>query len=157
MSQNLTNIFKHSETEPFTTSIIGEFGEAEALRYLRKHKFQIVATNFKVPVGRNRRGVLVTGEIDIIALEKNVLCFIEVKTRSSDKFASPESAVNLRKQRQIIRTARVYRKTFSLNNSKIRYDAVSVLLNGKKAPKIELFRDFWTEEKFKKKYWSDEF
>ncbi len=111
--------------------------------------------NFKVPVGRNRRSVSVTGEIDIIALDGDILCFVEVKTRSSDKFASPLAAVDLRKQRQIIRTAKVYRKVFRINEIKFRYDVVSIVLVENSRPKIELFKGFWTEEKFRKKFWID--
>ena len=86
-----------------------------------------------------------------------MLCFIEVKTRSSDEFSTPLSAVDLRKQRQITRTARVYRKIFDLNKIRFRYDVVGIVLNDKKAPKIEIFKGFWTDEKFKKKKWMDDF
>jgi len=93
----------------------------------------------------------------LIALDEGVLCFIEVKTRSSDEFASPLAAVDLRKQRQIIRTAKVYRKNFRLNTIKIRYDVVSIVLVKNSHPKIELFKGFWTENKFRKKVWSEDF
>ena len=155
MAQIISDTLKHNEKTRTATSIIGEFGEREAIRFLRKNNFRIIAANFRVPVGRNRRGVLITGEIDIVALEKNTVCFIEVKTRTSADFASPESAVNLRKQRQITRTARVYRKTFNLQRTKFRYDVVSVILNETKAPQIKLYRNFWQEDKFKKKFWAD--
>lgn len=111
--------------------------------------------NFKVPVGRNRLGVSVTGEIDLIALDEYILCFVEVKTRSSDEFASPLAAVTLRKQRQIIRTAKIYRKIFRLQAVKFRYDVVSIVLNGNARPKIELIKGFWSEDKFRKKLWTD--
>jgi hypothetical protein len=65
--------------------------------------------------------------------------------------------VDLRKLRQLTRPARVYRKIFGLQKMKFRYDVVGIVLKGKKAPKIEIFRGFWTDEKFKKKFWMDEF
>ena len=139
------------------TSRIGDYGETLAAIFLQKNGYRLILANYKVPIGRTLRGVSVTGEIDLIALDKNVLCFIEVKTRSSDKFASPLSAVDLRKQRQITRTARVYRKIFRLQNFPFRYDVVGIILNQKKAPKIELFKKFWTEDKFRKKFWADDF
>lgn len=148
---------ENNETSAISTSAVGELGEKLAAEFLTRRGYRIVMANFKVPVGRNRRGVAVTGEIDIIALDDETVCFIEVKTRSSDNFAAPIAAVDNRKQRQIIRTARVYRKVFNLKNVKFRYDAVSIVLNEKKAPKIELFKGFWTEDKFRKKYWADEF
>ncbi len=147
---------EHNETSALSTSAVGELGEKLAADFLMRSGYQMVMANFKVPVGRNRRGVSVTGEIDIIALDDETVCFIEVKTRSSDNFAAPISAVDNRKQRQIIRAARVYRRIFNLTKIKFRYDAVSIVLNDKKAPKIELFKGFWTEEKFRKKYWADE-
>ena len=136
---------------------VGQIGEELAARFLERNGYRLVLANYKVPVGRNRLGVSVTGEIDLIALDEDVLCFIEVKTRSSDQFASPLAAVDLRKQRQIIRTARVYRKIFRLNNIKFRYDVVSIVLVEKSRPKIELFKAFWNENKFRKRYWTDEF
>ena len=64
----------------------------------------------------------------MIALDEDFLCFVEVKTRSSDEFASPLAAVDLRKQRQIIRTAKIYRKIFRINEIKFRYDVVTIIL-----------------------------
>jgi putative endonuclease len=148
---------ENNETSAISTSAVGELGEKLAAEFLTRRGYRIVMANFKVSVGRNRRGVAVTGEIDIIALDGETVCFIEVKTRSSDNFAAPIAAVDNRKQRQIIRTARVYRKVFNLKNVKFRYDAVSIVLNEKKVPKIELFKGFWTEDKFRKKYWADKF
>lgn len=157
MSEFVGSIFKNTKDNRTLTSKIGEFGENAAAVFLKKNGFRLIASNFKAPVGRTGKGVTVTGEIDLIAFDKNILCFTEVKTRSSENFASPLSAVNLRKQRQITRTARVYRKIFNLQEADFRYDVISIVLNGKKAPKIELIKGFWRESKFKKKIWSDEF
>jgi putative endonuclease len=82
-----------------------------------------------------------------------VLCFVEVKTRSSNDFAEPSAAVNLRKQRQITRTARVYRNIFHIRGIDYRFDVVSVVLGAKGVPKIELHKAFWNESKFRKKVW----
>jgi Holliday junction resolvase-like predicted endonuclease len=57
-----------------------------------------------------------------------VLCFVEVKTRRSDRFAAPETNVDLRKQRQVARAARAYRRMLGLAGEHYRYDVVSVLL-----------------------------
>jgi len=139
-----------------SASEIGQTGENLAAQYLIRRGLRLVCSNFKVPIGRNLRGAAVTGEIDLIALDADVLCFIEVKTRSSDEFAAPLSAVGVRKQRQITRTARIYRKIFNLQNIKFRYDVVSIVLKDEKAPEIEHFKNFWTESKFRKKIWNDE-
>jgi putative endonuclease len=138
------------------TRILGRKGEQLAVRFLEKAGLRPVAANFRIPIGRNIRGVAVIAEIDLVAMDGATLCFIEVKTRSSDGFAAPEEAVNLRKQRQIIRAAKKYRKIFHLNYVKFRYDVVSIVLHQKTPPRIEHFRSFWTEEKFRKNRWSDD-
>lgn len=154
MSEIIT-LFEDTDFDANTTSKLGAKGEQIAQDYLFRRGLRFVCSNFKIPVGRNRKGVLVNGEIDLIAYEDDILCFIEVKTRSSDDFSAPISAVDLRKQRQIIRTAKRYRKTFHLENVKFRYDAIGIVLNDKKAPKIEYFRGFFDEAKFLKNEWSD--
>ncbi|HEX8288207.1 MAG TPA: YraN family protein [Pyrinomonadaceae bacterium] len=156
MSEILSLDFRDNHLRADNSARIGKLGEDLAARYLVQNGFRLVMSNFKVAVGRNRKNVPITGEIDLIALEANVLCFVEVKTRSSDEFAAPVSAVDLRKQRQITRTARVYRNIFNLRGIKFRYDVVSIVLSLEE-PKIELFRNFWTEDKFRKKSWNMDF
>lgn len=139
---------------------LGARGEALAAEFLERKGYRLVATNFRLPVGRNRRGVTVRAEIDIVAYDERTLCFVEVKTRQSDWFAAPETNVDLRKQRQITRAARVYRRTFGVTGEPCRYDVVSVIAppedeEGRApAPRIELLRAFWTEAKFRKRHWS---
>jgi putative endonuclease len=134
------------------SSSLGRFGETAAAHFLERRGCRLVLANFKAPVGRNRLGVSVTGEIDLIVLDGDVLCFTEVKTRSSAAFSAPLSAVDLRKQRQIIRTARVYRQIFGLGDINYRYDVVSVVREKNLRPRIDYFPNFWTESKFRKKY-----
>jgi putative endonuclease len=134
---------------------IGELGEKLAVDVLVREGYRIVLTNFKVPIGRNTKGVAVTGEIDVIALDVDTLCFIEVKTRRSDEFTPIITAVDGRKQRQIIRTAKVYRRLFHISEMKYRYDVVTVLMPANAEPAVELVKGFWSESKFKKKRWGD--
>lgn len=136
------------------TSETGTLGERLAAEYLEANGYRLVLSNFKVPIGRNTRGVAVTGEIDIVALEGDVLCFVEVKTKASRDFAAPIAAVNLRKQRQITRTARIYRRIFRLQEMQYRYDVVSVVRKQDRPAEIELIKGFWSESKFRKKAWS---
>lgn len=157
MSEKFLQFDQTISSNPINASEVGRIGEEFAADFLVKNGYRLVLANFKVPIGRNRRGVAVSGEIDLIALDENVLCFIEVKTRSSDEFASPIAAVDIKKQRQITRTARVYRKIFHLQSTKFRYDVISIVLEKKAEPKIELIKNFWNESKFRKKFWMDEF
>ena len=127
---------------------------------LEREGYRLVASNFTLPVGRNLRGALVSAEIDLVAYDGATLCFVEVKTRASDWFAPPEANVDLRKQRQIARAARAYRRIFGLTGQPFRYDVVTIILpptdeSGRTPPpRMELLRNFWTDEKFRKRRWS---
>jgi putative endonuclease len=143
--------------------VLGRRGEELAAAYLEQCGYRLVAANFLLPVGRSLRNQVIHAEIDIIAHEAATLCFIEVKTRASDWFAAPETNVDLRKQRQISRAARVYRRTFNLINEPYRYDVVSIILphahaeltERKQTPaRLQLLRNFWTDAKFRKRRWT---
>jgi putative endonuclease len=154
MSEILSVINQDKRTLRKTSSEIGVIGERLASAFLIEEAYRLVIANFKVPIGRNTKGVQVTGEIDLVALDGETLCFIEVKTRQSASFAGPLAAVDLRKQRQITRTARMYRKIFNLKDISYRFDVVTVLLEKDIAPEIELIKGFWHEAKFRKRAWS---
>lgn len=140
---------------------LGRQGESLALEHLQLAGYQIVAANFSVPIGRNTRDAIVNGEIDIVAYDGPTLCFIEVKTRSSGDFALPQVNVDLRKRRQIVRAARAYRRMFGLSAASYRYDVVTVVTPSEEAtkpfevPHVELLRNFWTDEKLRKRNWHD--
>ena len=109
---------------------LGKSGEEAAVDLLKKNGYNIIARNYKTKLG----------EIDIIAYDKDTLCFIEVKTRNSDRFGLPQEAVSKHKQRQIAKAALIYIKEKDLFNRKARFDVVSVSswLQGAKA---ELIKD----------------
>ena len=134
-------------------SSLGQLGESYAAAYVDQLGYRLVAANFTLPVGRNLRGAIINAEIDLIAYDGDTLCFIEVKTRSSDWFASPEVNVDLRKRRQITRAARVYRQMLGVDNDPHRYDVVTVIINDDSTPQIELLRNFWTEDSLRKRRW----
>ncbi len=136
---------------------LGRRGEALAIEHLERAGYRIVAANFSVPIGRDRRDVLVNAEIDVVAYDGPTLCFIEVKTRASDEFAAPQANVDLRKRRQIARAARGYRRMLGLMSAPYRYDVVTVLLptETKEGSKVELFKKFWTDEKLRKRNWHE--
>ena len=134
-------------------SSLGQLGESYAAAYLDQLGYRLVAANFTLPVGRNLRGAIINAEIDLIAYDVDTLCFIEVKTRSSDWFAPPQVNVDLRKRRQITRAARVYCQMHGIENEPHRYDVVTVITNDNSTPQIELLRNFWTEESLRKRRW----
>lgn len=136
---------------------LGRRGEALALKHLEEAGYRIVAANFSLPVGRNRRGAIVNAEIDIVAYDGPTLCFVEVKSRTTDEFAPPQVNVDMRKRRQIARAARAYRRMLGLSPAAYRYDVVTVILpaDPEKSPRLELFRNYWTDEKLRKQNWYD--
>lgn len=135
---------------------LGRLGERAALDYLKREGYDIVATNFRVPMGRGLRGQKITAEIDIIAYDGDVLAFIEVKSRSSDEVAAPERAVTLRKQRQIARAAHRYRSMMNVTDEPYRYDVVTIVAEGERL-KIELLRGYFDDSVFRRgryfSYW----
>ena len=104
----------------------GMQGEEIAARYLLSKKYTIIQRNYRCRYG----------EIDIIASKKNVLIFVEVKTRRNYAFGSPLEAVSLKKQRSISSVAQEYIQHGKLNGSAARFDVIAVLLNSS-CPEIE--------------------
>jgi putative endonuclease len=140
---------------------LGRRGEALAAAYLEQQGYEIVAANFTLPVGRNLRGAIVNAEIDLVAYDQGTLCFIEVKTRASDWFAPPEANVDRRKQRQITRAARAYRRLLGLEEEAYRFDVVSIVLpadgDNANVQQVDLLRDFWTERQVEKRRWVENY
>ena len=131
---------------------LGEYGERLVAEHLAREGYRIVAANYVAPIGYGKDGRRISAEIDIIAYDESsrpfTLAFIEVKTRSSDEIAAPETAVDIRKQRQIIRAARVYRRIIEAADEPYRYDVVSVVINPGRAPIITLRRGYFSEQRF---------
>jgi putative endonuclease len=111
----------------------GTRGEEDAYFYLRKLGYVIVARNFRSPRSR--------GEIDLIGWDGNLLCFIEVKTRTSRDVKAAEAAVDRHKRRELAEVAREYRR-LAPPSCQWRIDIVSVYYDRSTArPQIELFRN----------------
>ena len=67
-----------------------------------------------------------TGEIDIIAQDGETVVFVEVKTRRSDRYGSPEESVTVSKQKQIIRVAGSFLSKHALIDAPIRFDVIAI-------------------------------
>jgi putative endonuclease len=148
MLNEIKRILKRSGKASPAHLELGERGERLAVAYLQDYEgYQVVATNFRVPLGRSLGGQRQTGEIDVIAYEGETLAFIEVKTRASEELVAPERAVDLRKQRQIARAARRYRQLMKVLDEPYRYDVVTVVA-GAGGDKIELMRGYFDDRVF---------
>lgn len=137
---------------------LGRRGEALAIEHLEQNGYRIVAANFSLPIGRNLRDAIVNAEIDVVAYDGSVLCFVEVKTRASDDFAPPQVNVDLRKRRQIARAALAYRRMLGLFEATYRYDVVTVVAKPDGSePRIELLKGFWSDAQLKKRRWHEHY
>jgi putative endonuclease len=96
----------------------GELGEHAAKKFLQRAGLKFLAANFRS--GR--------GEIDLIFRDEDCLCFIEVKTRSSEEWTRPAAAVDARKRRLLSQTALDYLRLLKNPAVKIRFDIVEILL-----------------------------
>jgi len=112
----ITNWLRRDEPEHLRR---GRLGERAAKRYLKKAGLKFLFANFR---GEQ-------GEIDLIFREKEILIFVEVKTRSSEAWRRPAAAVNRDKQRKIVATARDYLRLLERSDIPVRYDIVEVLLD----------------------------
>lgn len=109
----------------------GSRGEVAAYFHLRKLGYVVVARNFRTPG--------CPGEIDLIAWDHDVLCFVEVKTRTSHEVKTAESAVDRHKRREIAQVARAYLRRLP-PECQWRFDIVSVYYDGcSPRPQIEVF------------------
>jgi putative endonuclease len=114
---------------------IGRRGEEAAYFYLRRRGYIVVACNFRSPRRR--------GEIDLIAWDKNVLCFIEVKTRTSTLVKPAEAAVDREKQGELAAVAREYLRHMP-PSCQWRMDVVSVYFEANLSqPRCELFQNIY--------------
>jgi len=99
---------------------VGFEGERKALKLLQKKGYKLIEKNFKCKIG----------EVDLIVERKKTLIFVEVKFRKNNKMGSPLEAVNMKKQRKIIKTSQF----FLLLNNKYenynkRFDVIGVTTN----------------------------
>ncbi len=96
----------------------GELGERAAKKHLRRLGLKFLVANFRSP----------RGEIDLVFSDGDCLAFVEVKTRSSEEWTRPASAVDAGQQRRISQAALDYLRLIKNPEIKIRFDIVEVLL-----------------------------
>ena len=102
--------------------IFGRQGEEIAERFLRKKGYAVVQRNYRCPAG----------EVDLIVLDRRVIVFVEVKTRSGDRFGTPLEAVEARKQQKMMRAAQFFLTQKGLHQRDARFDVVGISWPGGK-------------------------
>lgn len=109
----------------------GRRGEALAERFLVELGYRIVARNVN----------LRHAELDLVALDGRVLCFVEVRARSGTAFGSAEESVDRRKQRKLVQGARAYLARGPLpRHERLRFDVVAIDTTPV-PPRVRLIRD----------------
>lgn len=118
---------------------LGRLGEKLAARALKRAGMKILARNYRCP----------SGEVDLIALDRSTrrqsgaetIVFVEVKTRSSDRYTGPEAAVDHDKQRRLENAARYYVARRHAEDFVIRFDIIAIVAPDGQTPKLRHIRD----------------
>lgn len=109
---------------------VGRRGEAVAARYLEESGLHVIDRNWRCS----------DGEIDIVAVDGDVLVVVEVKSRSSLDFGHPFEAITEPKLQRLHRLSAAWRRFHALRFREHRIDAVAVLQQGSKPPKVEYLK-----------------
>jgi putative endonuclease len=110
----------------------GRRGERAAFFYLRRLGFVVTARGWRSPRAR--------GDLDLIAWENDILCFIEVKTRTTRAVAPAEAAVDGEKKRMIRKMAHYHMRQLPNRDVPVRFDILSIYFETGKSANFELFR-----------------
>ena len=104
--------------------------ERDAVRFLKKQGYRILARNFSCPVG----------ELDVVALRDEVVSFVEVKAKSGMS-NHPEDTVDSRKRRQLARVADYFVHAKHLEDLPCQFDVVAINYDLQDQPHISHFPD----------------
>lgn len=98
------------------TNATGQAGEDTGVAMLREAGFEVVDRNFRCRYG----------EVDAVALDGDTIVFVEIKTRRTSAFGSPQEAVTGRKQARIARVAAHYLKLRRWGERPVRFDVIAL-------------------------------
>jgi len=137
--------------------LTGRRGEEDAYFYLRRRGYTIIARNYRSPHHR--------GELDLVGWDKDILCFIEVKTRATRGMKPAEAAVDREKQRDLSLVARDFLRQMP-PECPSRFDVLAIYYDGEAqalgygSPTFELFQNAFSvsynrkssESRFRSRY-----
>jgi putative endonuclease len=112
----------------------GRKGEDIAHRFLQRSGMIVVARNHRTASG--------SGEVDLIAWDDDALVFVEVKSRGSEEFGTPDRAVDDEKRNKLLKAALDYARRADVPMSKFRFDVVTVVFGS--PPRITHLKDVFT-------------
>lgn len=99
---------------------LGQRSERMAEEFLRRQRYTILARNYRCGLG----------EIDLIALDRDTVVFVEVRSHTGQRFGDPLESITLRKQRQIAKAALDYVMRQRVENRPFRFDVIGILWDG---------------------------
>lgn len=115
---------------------LGGWGETIAAEYLAGNGYVILERNFRTQYG----------EIDLITLDKEILVFVEVKTRTSRKFGYPEEAISPKKKEHLLASAQAYIQTHQEMERDWRIDVIAIeRIDRNSLPEITQFENIITD------------
>lgn len=98
---------------------VGKAGEIAARAYLEELNYTIVEVNFRCPIG----------EIDIVARDRDAIVLVEVRTKTSRSYGSPEESINAEKAHRLRRLALYYLQSKRQIETSSRIDLLAVILS----------------------------
>ncbi len=109
----------------------GAFGEQLACEFLGNNGYRIIERNFRCPCG----------EADVIAMQKDTLVFVEVRTKSSRSFGTPEESITSAKMEKLRNVAAYYWQSRENLPENWRIDVVAIQMDGQRISRIELIEN----------------
>ncbi len=119
--------------ELITAQEIGAYGERVAAAFLRRYDYRILTRNYRTT----------RGEIDLICRYRDVLVFVEVRTRASEDFGRPIETIDAAKQDALRFAAQRYLVLLDRDDIHYRFDAVEVMLKTGETPVCTLLSDIF--------------
>ncbi|MGD8321320.1 MAG: YraN family protein [Gemmatimonadota bacterium] len=113
---------------------LGRWGEARAERFLRERGWTVLARNYRF--GRR--------EVDLVVRRRNLVAFVEVKTRAGSGFGAPQEAITALKRREIEAVATHFLARHAMEGVSVRFDAVAIVVQpDRRVVGIEHVEDAW--------------
>jgi len=130
-SKDKSSSQKKTPAEGGKNQKLGKLGEDMACIYLADNGFTILNRNWKS----------YQGEADIVAIEKDTLVFIEVKTRSQSFTGLPEYAVTVQRRERYEKIALSYLREYNRPSGPVRFDVIAISMTGKQQCLLRHHRD----------------
>ncbi len=113
---------------PTRRTQLGQRGEAMARSFLQERGYRILESNYRCRFG----------EIDIVAQDGDQTVFVEVRTRLSTAYGTPEESLTSAKQRHLLAASQEYLQRHDMGGAEYRIDLVSIRLGaGSQGPRID--------------------